>query len=334
MPGVQEMVRSLKAAGGTDERLALLKSYAAERDGRQTAASYDFERDATDLAVDVPGLIQDSVQVVRGNGGDPSFRFLCMAIAFNGLRRERHPRRAREVLDWVSAEFGEVPLFGHFRAMSLQDGTVMEMRQGLELAEKAHRRLPDNAGIDHTCAVFIADLASNEAFDDPIPELKRGVELVTRAIDSYGKRGRFFHTRARLKRLLHDYDGARVDIAQAIDLEREGEDAPERRAQYLIERSMIDADRYFTRLAGEAEAANARLTKDTARLQSSIESSQIQTIEVIGFITAILGLVLATMGEIRSQSPQDALTVIAGVAVLLFGIVLLGSWLLRRGMRR
>jgi hypothetical protein len=334
MSDLSQLIESLKAAAGADERLALLRAYAAANDGRGRTGTYDFEREATDLAVEVPGLIGLAEKVLRNDDGEPALRFLCVAIAFNGRRRERHPDAARGVLDHAAAEFGGVPLFGHFQAMALEDGPVADLRRGLELAWAAHAQLPDNAGIDHTCAVFIADLASNDDFPDPGPELRHGLELVNEAIERYHDKGRFYHTRARLKRLLHDYDGARVDIARAIDLERQGDDAPERRVVYLIERSMIDADRHIAHLASVAEESNARLTADTDKLKATLEASQIQAIEVIGFVTAILGLVMATLGEIRGQSPQDALIVLAGVAVLLFGAVFFGSWMLRRRMSK
>lgn len=329
-----QLIESLKAATATDDRLVLLKAYAAERDGRGTTGTYDYERAATDIALAVPGLPELTEEMLRRGGGDGAFRFLCVTIAFSWLRREHHPDRARDTLRQVEAEFNDVPLFLHLRAMSMVDSSITEMREGLELAEKARRRLPDNAGIAHTCAVFIADLASNDGFADPKTELRRGIELVNEAIDGYPDRARFYHTRARLLRLQQDYDRARIDIAHAIDIEdRKSRDAMDRLAVYFIERSMIDADRSLARLAKTAEESNKRLTDDTAKLKSALEASQIQAIEVISFVAAILGLVLATMGEIRNQSPQDALIVLSGVAVLLFGAVFLGSWLLRRGMR-
>lgn len=328
------MIESLKAEKNSRDRLALLTAYAEERDYRGTIGTYGYERDATDLALSVPGLEHLAEEVLRHDDGQPALRFLCVSLVFNWLRREHHLSRARVMLDQVAAEFDDVPLFLHYRAMALEEGSTSDMRRGLELAEEAHLRLPDNAGIAHTCAVFIADLASNDAFADPKPELHRGIALVNEAIDKFGRRGRFYHTRARLRRLQQEYDRARIDIARAIDLEdRAGDDSKERLATYLIERSMIDADQSIARLAKSAQESNDRLTAATEKLKSSLDASQIQAIEVISFVAAILGLVLATMGEIKSQSPTDALTVLSGVAILLFGAVFLGSWLLRRGMR-
>lgn len=335
MPDKQSLIESLRTTAETEQRIGLLQAYANERNVPDKSGTYDYERDASDLAAAVPGLVQLAEGVVRGGTGDPALRFLCASIAFNGLRRQDHFGRARAILDQVAAEFGDVPLFLHYQAAAMAGGSIADMRQGLEWATKAHALLPDNAGVAHTCAVLIADLASNDAFENPKDELGRGIDLVNEAITGYGKRARFYHTRARLRRLHQDYDRARIDIAQAIDLEdAEGIDSSKRIAIYLIERSMIDADRSIARLATKAQESNDRLTTATEKLQRSIDSSQIQLIEVIAFVTAILGLVMATMGEIRNQSPQDALTVLAGVAVLLFGAVLLGSWLLRRKMSR
>jgi len=327
-------IDSFNAAIGSDDRLALLKALAAVRDGRGTTGTYAYEHDMTALAVSVPGLPGLAEQLLAQGEGDGSLRFLYVTIVFNWYRRQHHPGRASATLGGVEAEFNDVPLFLHYRAMSMVDGSIGEMRRGLELAERAHKRLPDHAGIAHTCAVLIADLASNDGFTNPRPELERGLGLVNEAIEGYPNHARFYHTRARLLRLLRDYDRARIDIVHAIDIEdRDSSDIQDRLAAYYIERSMIDADRSIARLAKAAEESNNRLTEETHRLKIALDASQIQAIEVIGFVAAILGLILATMGEIRNQSPLDALTVLAGVAILLFGVVFLGSWLLRRGIR-
>lgn len=333
MTYAEQLIEKLKATASSDERMGLLRAYAAKRDGRNTFDTYDYESGATKLAVQVAGLQPLAEDLLRRHDDDPAMRFLCLSIAFNGLRRERHFTRARLLLDMVAAEFDGVPLLLHYQAMSLQDGSVADMSQGLEYAERAHVRLPDSPGIAHTCAVFIAELVSNDAFPNPGPELERGIALVNEAIERH-PRGRFFHTRARLRRLQQDYDRARIDIAKAIDLEDpKDSDSRERVASYLIERAMIDADRSLARIAKSAKESNDQLATETKRLKTALEGSQIQTIEVIGFVTAILGLVLATMGEIKAQSPTDALTVLSGVAVLLFSAVFLGSWMLRRRMR-
>jgi tetratricopeptide (TPR) repeat protein len=343
MSDATQIVERLRAAKAPAGRLAILKAYAAENDGRGTTGTYEFESNATTIGVDVPDIAKECGEFLKGTGGDASLRFLCLAVAFNGLRRAYQADEARGILERATTEFGNVPLFGHFLAMALDGGSAADMRKGLAVAEKAHRELPDNAGAAHTCAVLIADLASREDLANKAEELDRALKLVDEAIALESTKGRFYHTRARIKRLLADYDGANSDIAKALELERDSNDAAERRGVYLIERAMIEADRHISsfakeardsakRLTEESHTANTELKRETKELRKTLEASQIQAIEVIGFVTAILGLVMATLGEIKGQSPQDALTVLAGVAVLLFGAVFFGSWMLRRRM--
>jgi hypothetical protein len=317
-------------------RLALLRSYADTCDPRDAANSYQYESRATAIATRWPELLALCDQVARaGDGETEKFRFLCVAVAFNGYRRERRFNLARAVLDSVEALHGQIPLFAHFRAMSVQGQGTDGLRNGLEWADRARHLLPDNPGVTHTSAVLIADLADSGGLqDEDNVEISRGLEFAKEAIRAFPDHGRFYHTRARLRRLSRDYDGARSDLARAIDMEsREDVDSRERIATYVIERSLVDSDQAIRRMITRAEAKSDALTTRTEELQRSLAGSQIQIVEVIGFVAAVMGLVLLTGTAFAGRDLSESLTLLAGLALVLFSAVAIGSWMLRRSSR-
>lgn len=328
---------AMLADADDDGRFAVVRRYAETCDPRDGDHSYDYETRATKIATRWPSLVAPCDRIATtGEEEREGFRFLCVAIALNGYRRERHASRARALIDSVESIYGDIPLFLHFRAMSMQGSAIDDLRIGLAWAEAAHRLLPANAGITHTCAVFIADLADVGALLDPDErrvELSRGLSLAEEAIRAFPKRGRFYHTRARLRRLEHDYTGARADLARAIDMEpRDDIDSRERIATYLIERSLVDSDQAVRGLIDEAQAATAELVTQTDSLRRNLAESQIQIVEVIGFVAAVLGLVLMTANAFEGRPVAEAIALLAGMAIVLFGAVALGSWMLRRSI--
>jgi tetratricopeptide (TPR) repeat protein len=298
----------------------------------------EYETRATFIAVAWPELVPicDNLARTAEEEGE-RFRFLATAIAFNGYRRDRQFSRARSLLESISPIYGGIPLLAHFQAMAMQGSGIEGLRRGVTWAEQAHRLLPDNPGATHTNAVAIADLCDAGGISDPAAErreLEGALLLVDDAIRVFPNRARFYHTRARIRRRLRDYDSARSDLDRAIEIEpRTDLDSRERIATYLIERSLVDSDRAVRAMIDEAQATSLKLTSQTELLRRDLAESQIKVVEVIGFVGAVLGLVIATGSTFGSRPMPEALLLLAGMAVILLSAVAVGSWILQRALR-
>ena len=146
---------------------------------------------------------------------------------------------------------------------------------------------------------------------------------------------KYYYTRARLSRLLGEYESARADLARAVELEdRKSADYRDRVAVYLMERGVLDADRSLRELLGQAREAVSVLDERVSQVDQSMRESQIRVIESIAFVSAILGLVLTSGSALQQRSTTDALVILAGLAVVLLGSVAIGSAILQKSLRR
>jgi tetratricopeptide (TPR) repeat protein len=333
MPVESEILQRLAAASDQTDRLTLIRSLSTELDPSSPVGAYEYERLATAISTATPGLDQLSEQAWAGETNDgPSF--LLFSVAFNARRRAIQMPDAQRLIREGRSRFGEYGLFRHYEAMSLLEGSAGDLRTGLPIARDAVRLLPGHAGAIHTCAVFIAELgAAGQASKE---ELAEGIRLADQAIAIHRDRGRFYATRATLLRLAGFYERARTDLATAIALEsRTASDARQRIDGYLLQRAIIDAlAEVDGKLNERAVALVAQVEAKTDEVVRRLDDSQVRVIETIGFVTAVLGIVLSSATMIGgNRSPADSAQILGVLAVILFGSVGLGSWILRRGRR-
>jgi len=292
--------------------------------------AYDFERGCTQIAVTDPAAVEAAKASWTGEP-DPDRAFTLFSIAFNHYRRELDSKGMSATLARGRPRFGTLPLFKHYESMARIDGSVGDLLTGLELENDAIARMPDNAGALHTRALLISQLRAAGEGDDALT--KSAVRDVDRAIALHPGRGRFYATRARLRYELGDYEKAREDLASAIRLEDTSTtDARSRIQQYQVERSIADALSLMDRrMEQRVHEKVGELDKKADSLQKKLEDSELRIVEVIGFVTAIIALVLSSAQIVSNMTNlSDALVVLTALAVILLASISVGAFILRR----
>jgi hypothetical protein len=315
------------------------------------ASTYWYERLATTIAQRLdPEVMRVCERLLETSDVPLELAFLCFAILASSYRRNLRYSSGRSFVDqprWLTL-FAELPQYWHFRAMAYLDGDPAQMEQGLVHATTAERWLPDHAGVLHTKALFLVDLVEAEK-RNPDPHLGQSQVLVDRAISLYGRRARFFHTRARCHRLtaamcLDDdeargrYDDASADLVTAVDLEDpKAADHLRRVSVYLSERQRLDADRSLRvslrRLERTLEQRAAEVSEIVASAEARARQIELRVIEVVALVSAVLAITFQATQQ--ASGPErawwEAAALIGALAVVLLGTVFLASWLLRRG---
>ncbi len=235
-------------------------------------------------------------------------------------------------MDLVRGEFGQLPLFKHFDALALEGGSKRQLRRGLALEREVLSQEGGriHAGGAHLIARFILQLSE---CDETIgqAEFEEALESVNDAIDSRARYAKFFATRASVYTHLGRFDEAREDLVKAISYEdRDSVDAPDRIAEYKFERRMIEVQRTLRSVTRQAKSLESRSEKTAERLRGA----ELSVISAVAFIAAILSLIQITLDNIDNRPLGESLVVVGSFAVILFGAVAFGSWLLRRPWSR
>lgn len=322
---IKEAAERLRSAERR-ERLAIFTA-AAQRLDREERDQYEL--DATCLAVARDDTVEFARSVLADPGeADEDTRFLIFAAGAIACRRAEHRQAGEELLDLVRGGFGHSPLFKHFDALALEGGNKRQLRRGLALEREV---LTDgggriHAGGAHLIARFILQLSEcDETIGEA--EFEEALDSVNEAIDSRVGYAKFFATRAAVYMHLGRFDDARDDLVKAIRLEdRNSVDARERIAEYKFERRMIEMHRTLRSVTAQAKTLEDRSKKTTERLRGA----ELSVISAVAFIAAILSLIQITLDNIDTRPLGESLAIVGSFAVILFGAVAFGSWLLRR----
>jgi hypothetical protein len=226
--------------------------------------------------------------------------------------------------------FDAVPLVWHLRSLvSMLVGTDESVREAVETAEAAYGRLGEHPGVVHTLAWALVESAERDGAPADDPRYDRASAVVTEAIDLLRGvapddrvmyRGRFFHTRARIRRRRGDAAGARSDLQLAIAAEQRDEpDYFLRIADYVIEQSLLGADRTMRDLAASIDAGTKRL-----------EAAELGTVGAVGFVAATIGLVQVSVTQLGDRPFWESIVLVTAFGVILFGAVAAGVAALRR----
>ncbi|HEU5251859.1 MAG TPA: hypothetical protein VFU16_00855 [Solirubrobacterales bacterium] len=288
-----------------------------------------YELHATSLATahdDVPEFARSVL--ARPDEADEDTRFLVFAAGAIACRRAEHRRAGEELLGMVRGQFERLPLFKHFDALALEGGSKRQLRRGLalerEVVSQGEGRL--HAGGAHLIARFILQLSEcDETIGET--EFEEALDWVNDAIECRGPYAKFFATRAGVYMHLGRFDEARDDLVEAIRLEdRVSVDARERIAEYKFERRMIEMHRTLRSVTRQAKSLEARSQKTAERLRGA----ELSVLSAVAFIAAILSLIQITLNNIDGRPLGESLIVVGSFALILFGAVAFGSWLLRR----
>ena len=319
---------------GMRDPVEILGALGATRDPTTTdEASYQYERDATDLyGLKMPaGLLSASPsrweeparrEMVRARDANelPS-EFFAFAVLATSLRRGGKLSELARLLDDQQGRFSECPLFEHFRVMA-EVAAGHSPQITLEHAEAAARRLGRNAGAFHDLALAHAAMA--EISDSAAAErnLKAAAISVSTAIRLKPQVARFRLTRARVYRLQGRLDAARDDVLSARQDDPDAEQDSERRRIYDNELLLVSASAELERRIGEIER----------RVDSRVAGVETRSAEIAGFLTGVVALTLTgtQLATNPNVTPTSAFLILIVVAVLVFGSALLLGLVLGR----
>lgn len=310
---------------------------------------FQYELEATRLALDRPETVSEARQILESGRGDQRLRLLAFVVAVVGCRRAQRRQEAEEIVRQVGHEFTH-PIATHFRSLAyLLKGSAPDLKVGKRLSESACDAMPTNPGALHTLAHFIIELLETAPEGADPADAERALELAERATalspieGRFLYRGHFHYTRARILRRLRRYDDARDALLKAMDLEdRDAADYASRIADYRIELALVNGDRALHEILDESKRAlhNTRLevTQLSTRLDDGVRQlndAQLRIIELVAFVVAIVGLVLqgGTLAA-GADSLSAGLILLGSLAVIMIGSVLVLSVAIRRPRNR
>lgn len=324
---IRDAAENLRSAGEIERQLEIFTEAAQQLDREERD---QYELDATCLAVarDDVGEFARSI-LVRPEQPDEDTRFLVFAAGAIACRRADDRQAGDELLDLVRGQFAQLPLFKHFYALSLEGGSKRQLERGLALEKDVLEEGGGgrfHAGGAHLIARFILQLSECDSTVDE-KDFLEALDSVNEAIDSRRGYAKFFATRAAVYTRLGRFDDAHADLVEAIRLEdRSSVDARERIAEYKLERRMIEMHRTLRSLTEQAKSVEDRSEKTAERLRGA----ELSVISAVAFIAAILSLIQITLDNIDNRPLGESLAIVGSFAVILFGAVAFGSWLLRR----
>jgi tetratricopeptide (TPR) repeat protein len=323
---IKDAAENLRSAKRFEKRLEIFTEAARQLNAEE---SDQYELDATCLAVARGDTAEFARSVLTSpEQADEGTRFLIFAAGAIACRRAEDKQAGEELLDLVRNQFAQVPLFKHFDALALEGGSKRQLRRGLalerEFLKEGGGRI--HAGGGHLIARFILQLSEcDETIGEA--EFEEALDSVNEAIDSRSDYAKFFATRAAVYTHLGRFDDARNDLVKAIRLEdRSSVDARERIAEYKFERRTIEMHRTLRSVTEQAKSLEARSKKTADRLRGA----ELSAISAVAFIAAILSLIQITLDNVDNRPLGESLVIVGSFAVILFGAVAFGSWLLRR----
>jgi len=214
----------------------------------------------------------------------------------------------------------------------------------------ANEQQPGNPGFMHALAEFKLEsvLWGNSDVNDEEGLLNECLELVDKSI-ALQDWPKFHFTRARIllrkARTYSDFEYGLRELDEAISKEAKSmTDAQERRSRYQFERSMAEL-RWNTVKLEDRTKANIAQSVSEAKESLALESKkgQVQAISLVAFITSFIALlqfsaalfiVAEKAGESANVTFWYLLGTLVTMAILLFGSVFAGVYLLNRGYRR
>jgi tetratricopeptide (TPR) repeat protein len=324
-PEIQETARRLRAVKSDRERLQICRDAADELSFEKAD---EYELAATRLAVAREDTADFALRVLSPDlEPDRETRFLIFAIGAIACRRAEDKRRGDEVFELARNEFGDLPLFKHFLALSFDGGKKGELRRGLALERKVLTETAPHAGGAHLIARFILQLRECNDPDIGEVQLDEALDMVNEAIASRPGYAKFYATRAAICSHIGRFDDARNDLLEAIRLEDRGAtDAHERIAEYKLERKILEMHRSLGSLADKVGVVESRTQRTLERLRDA----EFSVITAVAFVAGILALVQITLTNVTGRSVGASIVIVGSFGAILFGAVAFGAWLLRR----
>jgi hypothetical protein len=274
--------------------------------------------------------------------------FFCLCTYY---RRRKDTSKYGETLDKYRHAFNQNPTYNYLKSMFLmQRGREVDIKEAINLSRKARKEVPDNVGIIHCFAEIIA-----EAFEEGVLELegnredleqaKQSIEEVLKETSDYAK---FYCTYGRLLAIAGEYKAAKQEILCAIDKEDSSKKDYSLRIgeyqRYLIQitsknyadKTLLEFEKYSREMDGWNTEIKASMVESEKEVKSSIQETLNKNLEFLGFFTALISFIIASVQILTKCNFRDAFQLIlelGGMLMLVlssFGIILNGNRYIKR----
>jgi hypothetical protein len=238
-------------------------------------------------------------------------------------RRSRDTSLLIDLIDAHREEFEDRGTFAHLEAMALsQRGEAGDMHAALRFARKARRMIPGHPGILHSfAAVSLKALDAGTEIDRDaiLTEAREALDDAMGAVPRYAK---FEATLARWYLAREQMAEARSATMRAMDLEDSSHvDYSLRIADYISLMSTIELRQAQRTLEKQVETIRSESDRVRTEVGRFVTEVQIRYLELLGFFSVIIGLVLSGVQIATGMLVEDAariLLVVAGAILVAF----------------
>jgi hypothetical protein len=299
-----------------EEVIRLLDGFPAESDRAFETAAVDLMMARGAARVDLDHILGDAEAPIER-------RYAAFFSLGTFLRRRRDVSLLIELIGDHRHEFSQFGTFAHLEAMALsQRGGEHDLRAALARAGEAMEIHPDHPGILHSFASISLNALDEEVELDREQTLSAARTALDQALQKDPKYAKFHATRARWYLANGRPTEARQSALLAIDLEDSTHtDYHLRLSEYNTLLSSITLRQSQQILERQVENVREESERVQADMRRFVTEIQIRYLELLGFFSVIVGLVLSGVQIATGMAVADAariLLVVAGAILIAF----------------
>jgi len=301
------------------ERTALDRTLDAFPDETQRA----FESAAVELVMQ-RRVERQLLKDVLADREQPATRRYAAFFSLGTLyRRSRDTSLLIELIDANREEFQGRGTFAHLEAMALsQRDEPGDRDAALRFARKAREMLPRHPGILHSFAAISLKALDAGIVNDRDAILMEARTALDEAMSAVPKYAKFEATLARWYLAGGRTEEARSATLRAMDLEDSSHvDYSLRIADYISLMSTIELKQAQRTLEAQVDAVRVESDRVRSEVGRFVTEVQIRYLELLGFFSVIIGLVLSGVQIATGMLVEDAariLLVVAGAILVAF----------------
>lgn len=282
-----------------------------------------FESAAVELVMQ-RGVERQQLKDVLADGSRSSeVRYAAFFSLGTLYRRARDVSLLLDLIDEHRQEFSDRGTFAHLEAMALsQRDEPGDLLAALRFARRARQMIPGHPGILHSLAAILLKALDADVETDREAVLAEARTALDDAMSAVPKYAKFEATLARWYLASGRGADARTAALRAMDLEDSShDDYPLRIADYISLLSTIELRQAQQRIEAQVESVRDEGDRVREEVSRFVSENQTRYLELLGFFSAIIGLVLSGVQIATGMLVADAariLLVVAGAILVAF----------------
>lgn len=282
-----------------------------------------FESAAVDLVMQ-RRVDRELLKAIVADLDQPEVRRYSAFFSLGTLyRRSRDTSLLLDLIDAHREHFSDRGTFAHLEAMGLsQRGNSGDLNAALRYARKAKEMIPGHPGILHSFAAISLKALDKGYEGDRDAILLEAYTSLDRAMSEDPGYAKFEATLARWYLASGRMEEARSATERAMDLEDSShEDYALRIGDYIHLQNQIELKEAQRALQEQVELVRAESDRAQQEVKRFVTEVQIRYLELLGFFSVIIGLVLSGVQIATGMLVEDAariLLVVAGAILVAF----------------